>query len=183
MGLCQRRGLPESRHQCRHCDMPKQDKIFTEIYDQYIDKLYRFIFLKVSSQETAQDLCSEVFLRYWKSMDLGTEIENPRAFLYQIARNLVIDHYREKGQAQLVSLEKTKLEDPDVDLEKQARLTSDVKQIEMALAGLKQDYQDALIWYYLDDLPISEIAELMNKTENNVRVIIHRALNELRRKL
>lgn len=163
--------------------MQHLDKIFTEIYDQYVDKVFRFIFLKVSSQEISQDLCSEVFLRYWKSLNLGTQIENPRAFLYQIARNLVIDHYREKDRAKLVSLENIKIEAPNIDLEKQTDLVSEINQVEKGLRQLKQDYQDVLIWHYLDDLSVSEIAEMMNKAENAVRVTIHRALKELRRKL
>ena len=160
----------------------KPEKIFKQIYDQYIDKIYRFIFLKVSSKETAQDLASEAFLRFWQTLDSPTQINNPRAFLYQIVRNLVIDHYREKGQAQFVPFENIVVKDlnPGIDLEKQAILTSDMQEIHQALTGLKQEYQDAIIFYYLDEFSVPEIAEIMNKSENAVRVTIHRALNSLR---
>ncbi|PIU15604.1 RNA polymerase subunit sigma-70, partial [bacterium (Candidatus Gribaldobacteria) CG08_land_8_20_14_0_20_39_15] len=68
-------------------------KKFSKIYDQYINKIYRFIFLKVNSQEIAQDLTSETFLRGWESFkEKNEEIENIQAFLYRIARNLVTDH-------------------------------------------------------------------------------------------
>lgn len=160
--------------------MPKPKKIFNSAYNQYIEKIYRFIFFKVSSEEIAQDLCSEVFLRFWESLNSPTEIKNTRAFLYQIARNLVIDHYRKKGQVDLVSIDNVSLQDPTADLEKEARLFSELDQIQKAISNLKDDYQDIIIWYYLDEIPIREIAGMLDKSENAVRLIIHRALKSLR---
>ena len=49
-------------------------KIFSKIYDRYIDKIYRFIFFKVNSQEIAQDLTSETFLKTWESFKNGNKI-------------------------------------------------------------------------------------------------------------
>lgn len=158
-------------------------KTFSKIYDQNIDKIYRFVFLKVNSQEIAQDLTSETFLRGWEAFQKSQKIENPRAFLYKIARNLVIDHYREKGRVQVVSAEDTKIIDPHVDLEGKAALMSDVAQVKEVLAELKDDYQNAIIWRYLDDLPIPEIANLLGRTEPATRVLLSRALKALREEL
>ena len=158
-------------------------KIFSKIYDQHIDKIYRFIFLKVSSQEIAQDLTSETFLRGWESFKNGTKIENPQAFLYKIARNLVTDHYREKGKARVVSAEYASIIDPREDIEEAAVLRSDINTIRLALANLKEDYQNVIIWHYLDDLPIQEVAKLLDRTEEATRVLLSRALTSLRKKL
>ncbi len=158
-------------------------KIFSKIYDRYIDKIYRFIFLKVSSQEIAQDLTSETFLRGWESFKNGTKIENPQAFLYRIARNLVTDHYREKGRAQIVSAEYVSIVDPREDVEEAAVLKSDINTVRLALASLKEDYQNVIIWHYLDDLPIIEVAKLLDRTEEATRVLLSRALKNLRDEL
>ena len=158
-------------------------KIFSKIYNQYIDKIYRFIFLKVNSQEVAQDLTSETFLRGWESFKNGNKIENPQAFLYQIARNLVTDHYREKGRTQVVSAEYVPIVDPREDLEGKAILRSDINTIRLALANLKEDYQNVIIWHYLDDLPIPEVAVLLNRSEQATRVLLSRALAALRQKI
>lgn len=161
-------------------------KIFSKLFDQYIDKIYRFIFLKVSSPEIAEDLCSETFLRGWrafKNRELEEKIDNPPAFLYQIARNLVIDHYREKGKAQIVSAEHTRIIDPRVDLKERAYLNSDFEQVRAALVNLKEDYQDVIIYRYLDDLSVPEIAKILNKSEGAVRVTLHRALKSLKHEL
>lgn len=157
-------------------------KEFSKIFDQYINKIYRFIFLKVNSQEIAQDLTSETFLRGWESFQ-NSEIKNPRAFLYQIARNLVIDYYREKGRVQVVSAEDTKIIDPRTNLEASAVLMSDVAQVKEVLVELNDDYQNAIIWRYLDGLSIPEIAKLLDRTEEATRVLLHRALNALRAKM
>jgi RNA polymerase sigma-70 factor (ECF subfamily) len=160
-------------------------KVFSKIYDQYIDKIYRFIFLKVNSQEVAQDLTSETFLRTWRkfSQQKGNPIKNLQAFLYQTARHLVIDHYREKSRELIVSAELSPLIDPRQDLEKKAILRSDLETIRKALAKLKEEYQDVIIWHYLDDLPISEVAKMLDRTEEATRVLLHRALNSLREKV
>ena len=158
-------------------------KTFSKIYDQYINKIYRFIFLKVSSQEIAQDLTSETFLRGWESFKNGNKIENPQAFLYKIARNLVIDHYREKGKAKIVSAEYVEITDPRTNLEEKALSESDLDNIRVALADLRENYQNVIIWHYLDDLSISEIAKMLDKSEEATRVQLHRALKALKNEL
>ena len=165
--------------------MDKKQEEFGKIYDDYIGKIYRFIFLKVSSQEVAQDLASETFLRTWKKFKEGSSnpIENPRAFLYQTARNLVIDHYREKGKFQVVSFEVAPVADPAGDLQEKAILTSEINTVKNALTGLKDDYQNVILWHYLDDLPIPEVAKLLDRTEDATRVLLHRALKSLKNRL
>jgi len=170
--------------------MANYRKEFSKIYDRYINKIYRFIFLKVNSKDLAQDLTSETFLKGWaafkKSQNPGhnnQKVENPSAFLYQIARNLVIDHYREKGKAQLVSVEYTPIIDPKQDLEEKSLLESDIGQVRLALTGLKEDYQNVIIWHYLDDLSIREVAKIMDKTEETTRVLLHRALKSLKNEI
>jgi RNA polymerase sigma-70 factor, ECF subfamily len=160
---------------------------FSQIYDQCIGKIYRFVFLKVNSRETAEDLTSETFLRCWKVMEGGTCPENHSAFLYKIARNLVIDHYRQKPKnsiisADLVSWQEAMI-DPRSDFEDKANLQSELAEIKSALAGINEDYQNAIIWYYLDDLPICEVAKLLDRTESATRVLVHRALESLRKQL
>jgi len=157
-------------------------KKFSKIYDQYIDKIYRFIFLKVNSRDVAEDLTSETFLRAFESMKTNN-IENPQAFLYRIARNLVTDHYREKGRTQIVSAEYVPVIDPKGDLEEKAILNSDMEQVRLAINNLKEDYQNVVIWHYLDDLSIPEIAKMMDRSEEAARVLLHRALKALKNEI
>lgn len=169
--------------------MQNLKKIFSKIYDQNIDKIYRFVFLKVDSKETAEDLTSETFLRAFEALkeknEKGQEeqIKNPKAFLYQIARNLVVDYYRQKDKIQAVSAENTVLSDPRQDLQELSNQNFELERVRTALSQLNEEYQNAIIWYYLEEMPIKEIAQLLDRTEPATRVLIHRALNSLREKL
>ena len=160
---------------------------FGKIYDKYIDKIFRFVFVKVDSQQAAEDLTSEVFSKTWAFFKKkGDEIENIQAFLYKTARNLVVDYYRQKGRVRIVSTDDpvhTGLIDPNQNLVKTAELNSDIRNIKSALTGLKDDYQNVIICHYLNDMSISEISKTLGKTEGNTRVLLHRALESLKKKV
>ena len=157
---------------------------FSRIYDQYIEKIYRFVYLKVNSQEVAEDITSKVFLNGLEAYREKRVIDNPRAFLYQIARNVVIDHYREKGRTKIVSADLTKLiADPKTSLYEKAVLNSDMEIVKLAIQSLKKDYQDVIIWHYLEDMSIAEMAQILNKPEGTIRVMIHRGLESVKNEL
>ena len=154
---------------------------FSNIYNQYVDKIYRFIFLKVNSQDITEDLTSETFSRCWKSFNgKSKNIDNIQAFLYKIARNLITDHYRQKGKIQFVSTDDTPILDNRTDIKEKAEDSSDFELVKTALTKINDDYQDIIIWHYLNDLSINEIASMTNKSEGAVRVMLHRALGDLR---
>ena len=157
---------------------------FSLIYDQYIEKIYRFIYLKVDSQETAEDITSKVFLKGLEAYKKDQEINNPGAFLYQIARNTIIDHYRENDRTKKISTEFTgEIVDPKTNLYEKAVLNESIETTKLAIQNLKKDYQDVIIWHYLEDMPIAEIAEILNKPVGTVRVMIHRGLKSLKDEL
>jgi len=158
---------------------------FGKIYDKYIDQIYRFIFLKTNSQEVAEDLTSEVFIKAFEKFKEDPKIiKNMRAFLYQVARNRVIDFYRQRNKEDNISVDDYKgISDSNQDLEKKIYLDSQMEKIKIALANINSDYQDVILMRYVDGLSIGEIASALNKSESAVRVSIHRALNSLRKEL
>ncbi len=166
--------------------MKKLKKEFGRIYDKYIEKIYRFIFLKIGSEEIAQDLTSDTFLKGWKAFQRtedpknNYQIENTQAFLYQIARNSIADHYRRKGKIKIVSTEDRVITDFSVDLEKKAILSSDMNIVRLALNNLSEDYQNVIIWRYLDGFSTAEVAQMMDRSEEATRVLLHRALKSLK---
>lgn len=189
---------------------------FLELYDRNVAKIYRYIYFRVDSEETAQDLTSEVFLRSWQhivskqltindqqstannqqqkdtnrqSIISGGQLNNPRAFFYQVARNLITDFYRQKDKAPL-SLEEIadkpladKLADKINDPRETAVLSLEIDFIKDAIKKLNDDYREVIIWRYLDELEIKEIAEILNKREGTVRTLLSRALAALKESL
>ncbi len=156
---------------------------FSLIYDQYIEKIYRFVYLKVNSEEVAQDITSKVFLKGWESYQKQPEIKNPGAFLYQIARNSVIDHYREKGRTKIVSPESVQEMADKTNIFERAVLNADIEAIKSAIFKLKKEHQDVLIWYYLEDMSAEQISDILEKPAGTVRVMIHRGLEALKNEL
>ncbi|RLG14270.1 hypothetical protein DRN69_04425 [Candidatus Pacearchaeota archaeon] len=157
---------------------------FSEFYNKNIDKVFRFIYLRVDTTETAQDLTSLAFLKLWKRK--SSDISNPTAFLYRIARNQIIDFYRAKSKKPL-SLDKVgEIADFQVaqpTFSQKIELTMEMERIKKAIHNIKPVYADVIIWHYVDDLSNKEIAQILKKTEGNVRVIIHRALEALKKQL
>jgi len=160
-------------------------KEFARIYDHHVEQIYRFVVLKVGSKETAEDITSRVFTRIWEYMknEENPDLENPRAYLYRLARNAVIDHYRKKELDSVAAPEDLPLADGSRGIDEEAAERSEMKRIREALQALNEDYQNVIVWYYLDELSAEEIAELLGKSENAVRVTVHRALRALRKEM
>jgi len=152
---------------------------FGQIYDQYVEKIYRFIVLKVETQEVAEDLCSEVFLRVFGEFQKDS-IENIQAFLYQVARYAIADYYREKASMRIVSIEDTEELFEEGSLFEEAVVRSEIEEVRKALSRLRDEYQNLIIWRYLEELSTQEIAHITGKTEGSVRVGLHRALGALK---
>ena len=171
--------------------MPQsKKKIFSKIYDQYIDKIYRFIFFKVGSREAAEDITSKIFVRGWdrfkkQDSNTGTKevIKNPGAYIYQIARAELANYYREKSKFKIISTENTVVVDPRPDLAENEQLNSDIATLKSCLKQLDKDYQDIIILRYIDGYSSGEIAKLLGKSKGAVRVMLHRALKELRNRI
>ena len=169
--------------------MNEREVRFLEFYDQNVAKIYRYIYFRVSSEEQAQDLTSEVFLKCWQRMNSRKEnIANLRAFFYQVARNSIADFFRQRSHSPLSLSEITENSLADFPEKKsqpldQVSATLEIDLIKKALNKLSGDYQEIIIWRYLDELEISEIAEIMEKKEGAVRTLLSRALAELRKVL
>jgi len=164
--------------------------LFSQLYDQYLDKIYRFIYFRVDSEDIAHDLTSRVFLNLWKKLNdpkktLFSRIKNHQAFLYRSARNAVIDFYRGRNQG-VMSLESLSgtISDHSLMNQKSAveamEMNADMLAIKDALKHLKLEYSEILIMYYLNDLSIQEIGRIFNKNEGTIRIIIHRAIRALK---
>jgi RNA polymerase sigma-70 factor (ECF subfamily) len=162
----------------------KDPEAFGRIYDFYAPRIYRFVFFKVSSEEEAQDITADVFLRAWHYLleDTGRDVKHLGALLYSIARNRVIDLYRTRSLRETLPLtEETEETIPDDRrLMEKAEAEIDAGLLEKHLRRLKDEYREALILKYLDEMGAGEIAKVLDKTPGNVRVLLHRALTALR---
>ncbi|MDD2646384.1 MAG: RNA polymerase sigma factor [Patescibacteria group bacterium] len=156
---------------------------FSRLYDRYQDKIYRFIFFRVSNESLAQDLTSETFIKILQYLINGKEVENFQSFAYQVAKNLVIDFYRSRGQEEMPLDESISENVSDEDVDEMLDEKFNLNQIESALGQVSNPYRDVLVLRFIEDLPFKEIAKTLNIKEDNARMLAHRGLKMLRDKL
>lgn len=167
----------------------KKDKdAFVEAYDLYLNDIYRFIFFKVSDKEEAEDLASQTFLKSWNHIQNNeiSDYNTLKSLFYKVARNLIIDHYRRKSNKNNVSLERDSGETIDLvdnrqDVHGKIEIEEDFKDIQYRMKELKDDYREVITLRYVNELSISEIANILDKKKGNVRVLIYRALEALKK--
>jgi len=156
---------------------------FLALYNFYAPKLFRHIYYRVNSKETAEDLAQQVFFKTWQYLSQAeNQIDNINAFLYRTATNLITDYYRSSARKDLAleNVEEKKFaSQPSYIDEIDNNLT--VKKIKQALVKLPAEKQQLIIWRYLDNLSIAEISQLSGKSKNAVYVGLHRALRELKK--
>ncbi|MDD5750484.1 MAG: sigma-70 family RNA polymerase sigma factor [Candidatus Pacebacteria bacterium] len=158
-------------------------KQFSQIYDKHIDKIYRYVLLKVGAKEPAEDIVAEVFTKTWKKFRTGPEIRNCSAYLYQVARAEIANYYRTGAKVEFVSVDFVPIVDKKASPEAEQTLKGDLENLQRHLREIKDDYQDVLLWYYVDGYSTKEIAAMLEKSEGAVRVMVSRALAELREKM
>ena len=157
---------------------------FGSLYDRYQPAIYRFIVVKVGSREEAEDITHHVFLSAWQNVPTYKHRGHPfSSWLYQIARNMVIDHYRSRKDD--VSLDKLDPESSIIPAVAQADLSIklELEKVHRAIAELKPDYQDVIILRFVEDLPLKEVSAILKKSEGAIKLAQHRAVKELKKKL
>jgi len=155
---------------------------FGELYEIYAPRIFRYLFARLDDRLDAEDLTEEVFLRVWGALPGYHQRGAPfGAFIFRVAHNALIDHYRRSRNSAPLSLEESSLEAPGSD--PAGRLADDVERASLRrmLASLKEDYRSVLSLRFLAELTPSETAQAMGRSEGAIRVLQHRALKALRK--
>lgn len=157
----------------------KDADAYARLYDMYVEKIYRFIYYKVSNQAEAEDLTSEVFLKAWNYL-IDRKDESVASFsglIYRITRNAVIDLYRKKARKSEAPLSEG--EAVTTEMAETIHVQHEAQRILQLVKTLKAEYQEVILLRYVDELEIREIAEILDKRPTAVRVMIHRSLKKL----
>ena len=156
-----------------------QQDYFIDLYDLYIDKIYRFLYYRINHQQTAEDLTSQTFLKALNNIQTFDGAKGTfQAWLYKIAYNLLIDHYRKfKPTLDLTYAEQTASQDNSEQLAEQY---FNKRQVAELLQQLPEATQELIILRVWEELPYAEIAKILNKTENSLKMQFSRAISSLR---
>jgi len=159
-----------------------ESEAFGLLFDKYSDKIYRFIYYKVASKELAEDLSSQCFLKAWEQIVAGQKVNSFQAWVYKIARNLVVDYYRTREREELPLIYQEAEEESNAPkLNPEDNLNPE--ELEKLLLNLRSEVREIVILKYIEELSIKEIAKIVDKSAGNVRVILHRALKDLQDKI
>jgi len=162
-----------------HSAKSGDSEAFARLYDAYIERVYRYIYFRISDDDATEDILSQVFLKAWENLGRYKTGSSPFiAWLYTIARNLVIDYYRAKKD--ILPLEEavalpSDMQSPD----EEAQTRFDLQAMRDALQFLTGDQQQVLILKFIAGLPNENIAKIMNKQEGTIRGLQMRALQTL----
>jgi RNA polymerase sigma-70 factor (ECF subfamily) len=150
------------------------------LYTAYHQNVYRYLYYRTGDLQTAEDLTEEVFVKMVQALPAYRIEAAPFiAWLFQIARNVAIDHYRKVAAHPMVQLDEGMKEPQDdlVDLVEK-RLTSEA--LARGLARLDENHRDVLVLRFIERLPIAATAQTLHKTEDAVKALQRRGLYALR---
>ncbi len=170
----------------------KDTKWFEKIYNLMMPKIYRFYYFKTFSRELSEDLTSEAFIRVYSN--LGKTDLNEKSFMawiYKIANNLLIDHFRknkDKGLEIEIEEDSIKIADEEVLMKNSSLLKKELgfsnisllNALNNKLTGLQRD---VVLLKFLEDMDYDTIASIFGKRTSTIRGILFRALTKLKEEI
>ena len=157
-----------------------EPEVVSALYDRYQRGIYRYLYYRVGDPQTAEDLTSEVFLRMIEALsNYNNQNISFQAWLFQIARNLSIDHYRKIGTQRDVQLEDKYPEQGAEPLELIAQELTGEK-LRRALVDLPDNQRDVIVMRFISGMPIGEVAQVLHKSDDSIKGLQRRALLALR---
>jgi len=172
---------PRDSDLIRRAKQGDQDAL-VEIYERYRASVFSYIFYRLSDQDDAEDLTAEVFMRMLTKIHTYVHQARPiLAWLYTIARNLVIDHYRSGRKINAMPLDEARLTSEYGLPGKEVQEHLDQEALAQALDCLTEEQRQVILLKFIEGRENEEVAEILGKNERAVRSLQHRALVALQK--
>jgi RNA polymerase sigma-70 factor, ECF subfamily len=154
---------------------------FGQLYQLYVDRIYNYIYYKTGHSVDAEDLTEQVFIKAWEAIRRFRFEGKPfAAWLFKVARNVVIDHYRtRKNNSDLSEVISAIAKEGDPEAFAQRRATAQV--LMTAIRRLTDEQQQVILLKFIDGMDNTEISAAMGKKEGAIRALQYRALLALQR--
>lgn len=164
--------------------------IFNDIYENYHQDLYRFIFYMVKDKEVTEDLVQEVYIKVLKSKNTFKGNSSKKTWLFSIARHTTIDHFRSQKSKKERVLDFFDWGEKGESLKDDRPLPEEVlikdEQIQLVYRYLDKcsiDQRSVLILRFIQSFSIKETAEILNFSESKVKTTQHRGIKVVKRHL
>ena len=167
--------LPEIVQKAKEGDK----EAFGKLYNEYYGKIYRYCMINIYKSELAQDLCQETFIRAWKSLPSFTLDKGGtfQAYIFRIARNLIIDLSRKKKEFSLAEYVEIEVHE---NFEEQLDKENEVEKLKRAIAKLEDIDRQIIILRYFEEMGHSEVAKIIGINEGALRVRTARLLKKMK---
>lgn len=154
---------------------------FGQLYDRYVTGIFRFIYVRVGSTQLAEDLTAETFLRALRSLHTfqwtGKDFA---AWLTTIARNLMYDHFKSRRtKSEFATDVFPEQADPGPGPEADALASLSNAELMQAVASLPDDQRDCVLMRFVQELSITETAQILGRSEGAIKQLQLRAVRSL----
>ncbi|MFD1862601.1 RNA polymerase sigma factor SigX [Planococcus chinensis] len=165
-----------------------KDSVFHRLYDEYHQDVFQFLIYLVKNRHLAEDLMHEVYIRVFRAYDRFEGKSSEKTWLFSIAKNVAIDHFRKaavrkKHNFEHFDWETQQLASKERIPDEVASLNEDKVQLYRMLDECTGDQKMVIIMRFFQDLSIAETADVLGWTEGKVKTTQHRAIKSLREKL
>ena len=155
-----------------------EEQAISELYREYVDAVYKFIYYRTGNKEEAEDLTTETFIKMMKSLKNFKFDSKFKTWLIGIAKHTVLDYFRKHYKSKTVSIEdflNVDLGDIDEEQEDPAKYDAEVEKV---LSILPDNYRQVLELRFLKGYTIKETAEELDKSVSNIKVMQYRAIKK-----
>lgn len=162
---------------------PDDVSVISDLFERFQRGIYRYFYYRIGEIHTAEDLTSEVFLRALQALpDIRSSQISYQAWLFQIARNLSIDYFRKmKGHQDHLLEEEMGIYHDHAEQKVDMGLTGE--KLRSALSELPENQRDVIIMRFVAGMPVREVAQVLQKSEDSIKSLQRRGLQALRDRL
>jgi RNA polymerase sigma-70 factor (ECF subfamily) len=159
------------------------EEALAEIHDRYYQGVYRYFSFRMPDHQTAEDLTSEVFIRFLTAVrDKNAPPNTIQGWLFGTARNVAREYYRRSKKIEVVSITEW-LSDGKSSLENSLSKRMDMQALSKAMGQLTEEQRHVLALRFGYGLPIREVADMISKSEPAVKMLQARAIMALTKQM
>lgn len=154
------------------------------LYEQHRDNVYTYIYHRVGcNPDIAEDITADVFVRMVSNLHTYKVKSAPlMAWLYTIARNRIIDYYRDADKRKDAPLSENLVDTMSLPETHVAR-SYDLDEVRAAIENLTDSQRDVLICRFMNEMSVKETAQVLNRTEGAIKTLTRRAIAALQREI
>ncbi len=161
----------------------KDREAFARLYEEYFDKIYRYVVVRIGNNTEAEDVTQQVFLNALKSISSFKWKGVPfSAWLFRIAHNLVVDYFRKTKKQSSVPLDES-LASCDSSPQQEVEHKLDIEQLISATKRLTRAQREVISLRFAGELSIAQVAKVMGKSDGAVKALQHSSIVALRKSL